>query len=170
MPCKFGHAHVHVKQVTNQTCSTACVEMVCRRFGGNFEYAGFQVNFYNACKPEEGAGLTHGPIRNILTGLGYSCTVHDRSVEDNVGALFRQGSFPIIAEALYKRSDSGTGLHWVVVDGRKEHTLSTDEFCILDPSQDSVIYAAIPKKGHATYDIADGRTLLFTGRMIHVSR
>lgn len=148
--------------------------MVCRRFGGNFEYSGFQVNFYNAFKPkpEEGKkGLTHAPIKNILTGLGYTCTVHDRSVEDNVGSLFRQGSFPIIAEAIYKRSAStDIGVHWVVVDGRKERFIGTDEFCILDPSQDSLIYSAIPKNGHATYDIADGRTLLFTGRMIHVSR
>ena len=57
-------------------------------------------------------------------------------------------------------------MHWVVVDGRTSHKFSTDEFCILDPSQAGVICASLSKTGHASYLIGDGRHLLFTGRMI----
>jgi Peptidase C39 family len=170
MPCKFGHAHVHVKQVTGETCSTACVEMVCRRFGANLEYTGFQENFYKVFKREGVAGLTHEPIKSILTGLGFNCVVHALRENDSVGRLFRAGSFPIIAEVTYKLSATKSGVHWVVVDGRKANLIANDEFCILDPSKNELIYSSIPKKGLASYENEVGRQFLFSGRMIHVAQ
>ena len=162
MPCSLGHNHIHVRQVTNQTCGTACIEMVLRRADAQLEYAGFQENFYNSFA-RDGNGLNDTHLMSIMRGLGFGGAVaHDRNGDQAV-PLLRNCALPAIAEVAVQLS-AKVGLHWVVVDGRSG---DRDKLCILDPSQDGVICAALPKSDHVSYQIRDGRTLLFTGRMIY---
>lgn len=169
MACKYGHSHQHVRQETNETCSTACIEMVCKRRGANLEYNGFQTNFYNSFKARDKPGLTHEQISSILRGLGIQSTAFSERSSEKVGNILRENELPIIAEVLYssKKTDR-LGAHWVVVDARKLNRLSADEFCILDPSQDEVICTSIPKTGLAGYQLSAELVLLFSGRMVQV--
>jgi ABC-type bacteriocin/lantibiotic exporter with double-glycine peptidase domain len=169
MPCKYGHTHQHIKQETQETCSTACIEMVCKRRGADLEYNGFQTNFYNGfkSKDKDKPGLNQERISSILRGLGIQSKVIDERNPDKAGSLLRESELPVIAEVLYSSKNKELpGLHWVVVDGRKAS--SQTEFCILDPSADDVIYTSIPKTGLASYQLSADLLLMFSGRMVQV--